>query len=132
MQEVDIGQTDSISCLHAIEHFGLGRYSDKIDVNGHKSGIKNIINILAKGGKMYLSVPVSTRDQVHFNAHRIFATTTLPQLPIIKNNMVLERFDLVDDNGDLHVNENISKRMVNLEYGCGIYTFRRVTDTLVY
>ena len=36
----DLGKTDSLSCLHAIEHFGLGRYSDPIDVDGHNKGIK--------------------------------------------------------------------------------------------
>lgn len=27
--------TDSVSCLHALEHFGLGRYGDPIDPGGH-------------------------------------------------------------------------------------------------
>ena len=27
--------TDSLSCLHALEHFGLGRYGDPIDAYGH-------------------------------------------------------------------------------------------------
>jgi len=27
--------TDTLSCLHTIEHFGLGRYGDPIRVNGH-------------------------------------------------------------------------------------------------
>jgi hypothetical protein len=35
-------KTPSLSCLHAIEHFGLGRYGDPIDLDGHKKGIKNI------------------------------------------------------------------------------------------
>ena len=29
-----LSYTDSLSCLHTIEHLGLGRYGDKIDVNG--------------------------------------------------------------------------------------------------
>ena len=29
---------DSISCLHALEHFGLGRYGDRIDCQGHILG----------------------------------------------------------------------------------------------
>ena len=32
----DLGKADSVSCLHAIEHFGLGRYTDPNDVNGHE------------------------------------------------------------------------------------------------
>ena len=30
--------TDSLSCLHALEHFGLGRYGDPINPNGHLIG----------------------------------------------------------------------------------------------
>ena len=33
---------DSISALHSIEHFGLGRYGDPIDINGHEKAINNI------------------------------------------------------------------------------------------
>ena len=38
-------QTDSVSCLHAVEHFGLGRYGDTIDCNGHIKGINNLVEI---------------------------------------------------------------------------------------
>jgi len=62
---------DSISCLHALEHFGLGRYGDSLDPEGWKKGLSNISNILRSGGTMYLSVPVG-RPRVVFNAHRVF------------------------------------------------------------
>jgi hypothetical protein len=68
--EVD-GFYDSISCLHALEHFGLGRYGDTIDANGWKRGLGNIAKILREGGSLYLSVPVG-RPRVVFNAHRVF------------------------------------------------------------
>ena len=38
--------TDSISCLHALEHFGLGRYGDTLDINGYVSGFENISKML--------------------------------------------------------------------------------------
>lgn len=31
-----LGETDSLSCLHAIKHFGLGRYTDPLNVDGQK------------------------------------------------------------------------------------------------
>jgi hypothetical protein len=37
-----IDYCDSISSLHAIEHFGLGRYGDPIDYFGHLKAINNI------------------------------------------------------------------------------------------
>lgn len=66
-----VGYCDSISCLHALEHFGLGRYGDALDPNGWKKGLSNMSNILRAGGAMYLSVPVG-KPRVVFNAHRVF------------------------------------------------------------
>ena len=40
-------EADSVSCLHAIEHFGLGRYTDKIDVDGHNKGITNLVDLVS-------------------------------------------------------------------------------------
>ena len=41
--------SDSISCLHAIEHFGLGRYGDPVDVLGHVKALDNIRKALTPG-----------------------------------------------------------------------------------
>ena len=62
---------DSISCLHALEHFGLGRYGDALDPNGWKKGLKNIAQLLSPGGALYLSIPAG-KPRVVFNAHRVF------------------------------------------------------------
>lgn len=68
--------TDSLSCLHTIEHFGLGRYGDTIDPAGHLKGIGQLKRMVAPGGMFYLSVPVGN-ERIEFNAHRIFAPQTL-------------------------------------------------------
>jgi len=39
-------KTDSLSCLHTLEHFGLGRYGDDIDPEGHLKGFKNLFSML--------------------------------------------------------------------------------------
>ena len=62
---------DSISCLHTIEHLGLGRYGDNIYVTGYKKGIINLSKILSSGGTLYLSTPVGI-PRVEFNANWIF------------------------------------------------------------
>ena len=64
--------TDSISALHSIEHFGLGRYGDPIDYYGHEKGISNIYKILKPGGKFYFSSPIG-KQRIEFNAHRVFS-----------------------------------------------------------
>ena len=96
---------DSISCLHALEHFGLGRYGDTIDVDGHKKGLINISKILKPGGLFYLSVPFSSHQRIEFNAHRIFK---IPYLLKLLNPL----FDIcsvsyIDDSGFLKENVNI-------------------------
>ena len=67
---------DSISCLHTLEHFGLGRYGDPLDVEGHIKGLKNIAKLLKKSGFLYLSVPIGV-ERIEFNANRVFCPEKL-------------------------------------------------------
>ena len=126
MNTQDLGETDSLSCLHAIEHFGLGRYGDKIDVNGHINGFNNIIKMLSSSGKLYVSFPIGKRNEVHFNAHRIFHPEDIFKWSESSNDIIFERFDFVDDKGKLHLDKDFKKDCLDLVYGCGIYTFRKV------
>lgn len=82
------GETfESVSCLHAIEHFGLGRYGDKIEADGHKSGLLNIADLVSTGGRLYLSYPTG-EYKVEFNAQRILPPTwaidLLPHFELIQ------------------------------------------------
>lgn len=61
---------DSVSSLHAIEHFGLGRYGDSLSTEGHINGLINISMCVKKGGYLYLSFPVG-KNEIHFNAQRV-------------------------------------------------------------
>lgn len=119
----DIGPiTDSLSCLHALEHFGLGRYGDPIDPEGHRKGFDNLCRMLEPGGTLYLGAPIGRRA-THFNAHRVFD----PADPVTWGEGVLElvRFDYVDDEGELHRRQAV-EATPPLEYGCGVYTFRKI------
>jgi hypothetical protein len=71
------GYCDSISCLHAIEHFGLGRYGDILDSFGYEKGIANISKLLRHGGILYLSAPIGCEDYVEFNANWVFSPNTI-------------------------------------------------------
>lgn len=116
-------KTTSLSCLHAIEHFGLGRYGDTLDLNGHKKGIKNLANCLLTGGTLYLSTPIG-RPRIEFNAHRVFDIAYLLELFEL-NNLSLKEFSYVNDNSDLVEKadpySDEGKRNFNLAYGCGIF-----------
>jgi hypothetical protein len=125
MKPMTIGQTDSLSCLHAIEHFGLGRYMDPIDINGHKKGIHNLVQLVKPGGRLYISFPIGKQDEVHFNAHRIFHPKSIFEIKSIAENMKLVRFDYEGDNRDLHLNVSVDSSVGKTNYGCGIYTFEK-------
>jgi SAM-dependent methyltransferase len=113
---------DSVSCLHALEHFGLGRYGDRIDVQGHLRGWENIHRLLKKGGKLYFSVPIGPQ-RIEFNAHRVFSLATL--LSMCEDRYRLDAFSYVDDAGDLQRDPAMTPESVHgsfgCRYGCGIF-----------
>lgn len=117
--------SDSISCLHAIEHFGLGRYGDPIDPSGHKKGFNNILRMLKPNGTLYISFPIGKTNAVHFNAHRVFHQKDIFTWSDQDNKPDLIRFDYVDDEGSLHQDVDLKSENLDVAYGCGIYTFRK-------
>ena len=67
----------TLSSLCALEHFGLGRYSDPVDYDGWKKALHAIKRKIKVDGWFYLSVPVGHEDKLIFNAHRIFRPSTI-------------------------------------------------------
>lgn len=115
---------DSISCLHAIEHFGLGRYGDPIDPEGHIKGFNNLITMLKKSGTCYISFPIGETANTHFNAHRIFAPGDILTWSRADTKFKLLRFDYVDDEGKLHKEASVGD-VPPLRFGCGIYCLQK-------
>lgn len=110
-----IGYCDSISSLHAIEHFGLGRYGDPVDYYGHVKAIENITRILKQGGTFYLSVPIG-KQRIEFNAHRIFSVKYLVDL--VTPSYDIRHFSYVDDDGDFHENVKLTENAMQNSFGC--------------
>lgn len=110
----------SLSSLHAVEHFGLGRYGDPIDPGGAAEALRTFARVLAPGGTLYLSFPIG-RPRVEFNAHRIFD----PRDPIeVLGDLDLVRFSAVDDGGDLR-DPCQPADLLGADYALGIYEFVR-------
>lgn len=119
-------RSDSVSCLHAIEHFGLGRYGDEVDPQGHLKGFSSIASIVTKGGVLYLSFPISKVERTEVNAHRVFDPRSVFSWPGIEG-FKLEKFSFVDDAGDFFEDVQISDaESQQLVFGCGIYTLRKL------
>lgn len=120
--------TDSLSCLHAIEHFGLGRYGDPVDPVGHIKGFNNMLAMVKPGGRFYISFPISKRKEIHFNAHRVFHPHDILSWAKQPECIQLVRFDYVDDRGDLHQNVDLHGAVPEVEFGCGIYSFVKLSS----
>ena len=121
--------TPSLSCLHTLEHFGLGRYGDPIDPNGHLKGFQNLVNAVEPGGRFYISFPIGAMERVEFNAHRVFNPESIFSWPGSES-LELADFSFVDDSGDFHTGKNVSDAAaMNLTFGCGIYTFNKSPST---
>jgi hypothetical protein len=118
--------TDSLSCLHALEHFGLGRYGDSIDPDGHIKGLNALRTMLRTGGTLYLSVPIG-RSRIEFNAHRVFSLEYMSKL--IAPHFDVRAFSYVDDRGDLHENVDLDTKLMGTSdswrYACGIFELVR-------
>jgi len=114
------GSVDSLSSLHAIEHFGLGRYGDPIDPQGWQKALLSLQRVLRVGGRLYLSVPVG-RERLCFNAHRVFSprriVDTLADLKLVS-------FSGVDDDGAF-LQSSTYPDLETCAYGCGLFEFTK-------
>lgn len=114
----DDGSLESLSCLHVLEHIGLGRYGDDLDPDGSRKAALELKRVLATGGSLYLGAPIG-RERVCFNAHRIFNPLTL--LDFFKG-LTLISFSAVNDNGYYEKNV-LPEQFVSAKYSCGLLHF---------
>lgn len=120
------GYCDSLSCLHTIEHFGLGRYGDPIDADGHLKGLKNMHRIVQQGGKFYFSTVVGPQ-RVEFNAHRVFGLRYL--LKHLEPLFEVDYISYVDDAGALHKHISLTEQDIEqsfgVNFGCVIFELHK-------
>lgn len=119
---------DSLSCLHALEHFGLGRYNDPVDTTGVEKGLKNMFALLKPNGVFYLSVPVGI-ERVQFNANWILNPVRLVRLAA-DNSLVLFSISRFKNNVDGFIEHNDNFESVLLElsglnYSLCVFRFRK-------
>jgi SAM-dependent methyltransferase len=118
MRNIKSDSIESLSSLHAVEHFGLGRYGDKVDPLGYLKVIKEINRVTKKGGRVYFSVPIG-RQRLEFNAHRVFDPHYI--IDLFSDFNIIE-FSVIDDKDIFTKNANINK-LLNQNYSCGLFYF---------
>src|SRR3972149_9028309 len=109
----------SLSCMHTIEHIGLGRYGDAIDPDGDIKAIKELKRVLAPGGNLLFVVPVG-KPRVEFNAHRVYS---YEQIMEYFSDLNLREFTLIPEkNGGMIINASPEQAAAEY-YGCGWFWF---------
>ena len=118
------GYCDSLSCLHAIEHFGLGRYGDPINPQGYKRGISNMARLLQSGGTLYLSTPIG-QERVEFNANWVFDPRSIV-LSAAEAGMTLRKLIIITaTNGpqEVAIDAATLADLAQRRYQLGLFTF---------
>lgn len=120
---------DSLSCLHALEHFGLGRYGEPVDPKGFERGFVNMACLLRDGGAFYLSVPVGI-ERVEFNAHRVFDPKVIINLAA-ENSLQLSALTVIGQKGRVETlvpDEMVLSDLANERYALGLFVFRKSAE----
>jgi Caenorhabditis protein of unknown function, DUF268 len=120
----DDNSISSLSCMHTLEHIGLGRYGDAIDYDGDVKAINELKRVTAPGGNLLIVVPLGAESRIAFNAHRIYTHQSVLQL---FNGFNLKEFALISDNvSENGLLYNPDKEVLNRQkYGCGCYWFEK-------
>jgi len=120
------GYCDSLSCLHAIEHFGLGRYGDPINAEGYLLGISNMSKLLQSGGIFYLSAPIG-RERVEFNANWVFDPRTIINAAK-KSGLSLKKLITItskDGPQEVQITDDLLNHLALSNYSLGVFTFEK-------
>lgn len=117
------GSIHSLSCMHVVEHIGLGRYGDPLDPQGDLKAISELKRVLAQGGDLLFVVPIG-KPRIMFNAHRVYdyeqITEAFAELSLVEFTLIRESSA---GEGLLH---NPDKATVkNEDYSCGCFWFRK-------
>ncbi|HET9747041.1 MAG TPA: DUF268 domain-containing protein [Chitinophagaceae bacterium] len=110
----------SLSCMHTIEHIGLGRYGDEIDPQGDIKSINELKRVLKQGGDLLFVTPVG-KPRIEFNAHRIYS---YEQIINYFSPLSLKEFSLIPDAGGIIMNADPAL-VQQQDYGCGCFWFKK-------
>lgn len=110
----------SISCMHTVEHIGLGRYGDPLDVEGDLKAILELKRVCAVSGNLLFVVPIG-KSRIMFNAHRIYDPQHI--INLFEGFTLVEFSAVLDDQSFIrNIDINIASEQ---NYACGCFWFRK-------
>lgn len=115
---------ESLSCMHVVEHVGLGRYGDSLDYDGDIKASCELSRVVAPSGTLLFVVPIGGQARIQFNAHRIY---TYDQVLDLFPDFELVEFALIPDDGAKeglirHANPSLTAHQ---RYACGCFRFKK-------
>lgn len=114
---------ESLSCMHVIEHIGLGRYGDPFDVDGDRKAVRELSRVLAPDGRLIVAFPVG-RPRIQYNAHRIYSHEQV--LELFSGLRLIEYALIPDGRAEDGLIQNPSSELImEQSYGCGCYVFSK-------
>ncbi len=112
---------DSLSCMHVVEHIGLARYGDTLDVNADLKAINNLIRSLKPNGQLLFVVPVG-KPEIYFNAHRVYSSKWI--MDHFSVSCRLSEFYFIPSQSELQPVLNCGTAYADqFTYGCGCFHF---------
>lgn len=113
----------SVSCMHTVEHIGLGRYGDPIDPDGDLIAAKELSRVVREGGSLLFVVPIG-KPRIQFNAHRVYSYRMVLEM---FEGLDLKEFSLIPDDALATgmIYNATEKQADNQIYGCGCFWFTK-------
>lgn len=114
---------ESLSCMHVVEHIGLGRYGDRLEPQADVRAMHELERTVVRNGQLLLVVPVG-RPRIVFNAHRVYG---FEQITSCFAKMKLKEFALIpDDPRQGGMIRDASPSLADKQvYGCGCFWFTK-------
>jgi SAM-dependent methyltransferase len=113
----------SLSCMHVVEHAGLGRYGDPVDIHGDLKAISELKRVLSPGGDLLFVVPIGGQAKILFNAQRTYSyeivMDAFSDFELVEFALILE-----DANGMVY-NDDARNQVKRQEQGCGCFWFKK-------
>jgi SAM-dependent methyltransferase len=120
------GSIPSLSCMHVVEHVGLGRYGDPIDPGGDLKAMAELARILSPGGSLLFVVPVGGEAVIRFNAHRIYTRDMVTGVFSALGLRLLEFALVPEDRNDGGIISDPGDALLRRQaYACGCFLFWR-------